>query len=59
MSDPDYDAGRQSGENDGTWRDNPHRLGSREYFAFADGLSDGRRETGRTPETNEGSPTWA
>lgn len=48
-------AGRAAQESGGDWRDNPHRLGTREWFAFEDGRRDaGAKDVGAAP----GTPAW-
>jgi hypothetical protein len=49
------DAGRQTVH----WTENPHRLGSREWFAFEDGRREAAKERGEAEESREGLPTWA
>jgi hypothetical protein len=49
------DAGRQSVH----WTENPHRLGSREWFAFEDGRREAAKERGEAEESREGLPAWA
>lgn len=51
-----HDQGQQSAENGGTWRDNPHQPGSREWYEFEDGRRDGgATDVGPTA----GCPSWA
>lgn len=41
------------------WTENPHRVGSREWFAFEDGRRDAARERGEPEDSREGLPAWA
>lgn len=58
MSDKDRDAtaaGRRVQESGGSWRDDPHRPGTREWFAFEDGRREaGAKDVGPAP----GTPAW-
>lgn len=49
------DAGRRCHEAGGDWRDNPHRPGSADWFAFEDGRRDaGAADVGPAA----GCPAW-
>lgn len=50
-----YEAGREAQEQGGSWRDNPHRPGSTDWFAYEDGRRDaGATDVGPKP----GTPAW-
>ena len=50
-----YEDGKQTQEQGGDWRDNPHRPGTRDWFAFEDGRRDaGAKDVG----PGEGTPAW-
>lgn len=52
----EFERGKQSAENGGARDDNPHRYGSREWFAFEDGRrAGGAEDVGPAP----GTPAWA
>jgi hypothetical protein len=52
----EYEKGLESSQQGGTWRDNPHRPGTLEYYEFEDGRRDGgAKDVGRAP----GTPNWA
>lgn len=52
----EYAKGKESAEKNGSWRDNPHRPGTREYYEFEDGRRDGgAKDVGPAP----GTPSWA
>lgn len=55
MTKDPYEQGRECGEHDGDWRDNPYRKGTAAWFAFNDGLQDGGYED---DEGTEGIPAW-
>jgi hypothetical protein len=49
------DEGRKAQEQGGSWRDNPHRPGTRDYYAYEDGRRDaGAKDVGPAP----GTPSW-
>lgn len=49
------EAGKKSQEQGGDWRDNNHRRGSREWFAFEEGRQQaGATDVGPAP----GTPAW-
>jgi hypothetical protein len=53
--DETYEAGKQAQESGGSWRDNPHRPGTRDWFAFEDGRRDAEaKDVGPAEDT----PAW-
>lgn len=49
------EAGKKCQEQGGDWRDNPHRHGSREYFAYEEGRREAvAKDVGPAP----GTPAW-
>lgn len=49
------EAGRQCQQSGGSWRDNPYRVGSREWHAFEDARREaGAKDVGPAP----GTPAW-
>lgn len=49
------DQGRKVQEAGGSWRDNPHQPGTRDWFAFEEGRQEaGAKDVGPAP----GTPAW-
>jgi hypothetical protein len=56
VDDKEYESGKQTQEDGGSWRDNPHRPGTTDYYAFEDGRRDaGAKDVGPA----DGTPSWS